>query len=350
MSSPLVRRSPVLVTVSLLASVAFAGALTAGGCGRTSVLLEDLSSGPAGGGGPGSGGGGPSETCGDRICNVGDGESCTSCVQDCGVCEGCGESCATCADRLRHLPHLRRRLLQRQRRPAGAAPPTAASVQTRAATPSCRGQRGLRVLPRATAASASRSAATASASRQGGEDCLSCAPDCDACESCGDGVCSSATENCFTCAPDCGVCEGCGDGFCSGTEQCDACTQDCGVCSVCGNGVCEADEFETCSNCNADCGECDTIGCFEIVTCAIGGCIDLGGGFPPDLSLTCFANCVAQGCADVQFFVDQRATTSVGRAPSSSSGALFSRVRSLMFPVPRRRCPKGRSTTKSLMR
>ena len=78
---------------------------------------------------------------------------------------------------------------------------------------------------------------------------------------------------------------------------------------------CEEDEFETCSNCPADCGTCETIGCFEIVTCVLGGCIDLGGGFPPDISLTCFANCVAKGCADVQFFVDQFVNCALGAIP-----------------------------------
>ncbi|NUQ77429.1 MAG: hypothetical protein HUU21_28155, partial [Polyangiaceae bacterium] len=91
-------------------------------------------------------------------------------------------------------------------------------------------------------------------------------------ETCGNLTCA-AGETCTSCPPDCGVCPGCGDGVCGGTEQCASCAQDCGVCSVCGNGKCEDDQFETCSNCNADCGPCETIGCFEIVLCAIGGCI-----------------------------------------------------------------------------
>jgi hypothetical protein len=70
---------------------------------------------------------------------------------------------------------------------------------------------------------------------------------------------------------------------------------------VCGNGKCE--DFETCTNCAKDCGECQTLGCIEIVTCAF-TCIDFAGN-PPKFSLSCVAQCVALGCADVQFFVDQ---------------------------------------------
>jgi hypothetical protein len=43
--------------------------------------------------------------------------------------------------------------------------------------------------------------------------------------------------------------------------------------------------------------------CLEVITCAF-ACIDLMQ-MPPKFSLTCVSNCVAQGCADVQFFVDQ---------------------------------------------
>jgi hypothetical protein len=72
---------------------------------------------------------------------------------------------------------------------------------------------------------------------------------------------------------------------------------------VCGNGKCEATQYETCTNCPADCGKCELLGCFQIVTCAL-GCIELNQD-PPKFSITCVANCVAKGCADVQFFVDQ---------------------------------------------
>ena len=73
------------------------------------------------------------------------------------------------------------------------------------------------------------------------------------------------------------------------------------MCSVCGNNVCEP--FESCAICPGDCGTCETIGCIEIVTCAL-NCIDLNMN-PPGISLSCAANCVALGCSNVQFFVDQ---------------------------------------------
>lgn len=78
------------------------------------------------------------------------------------------------------------------------------------------------------------------------------------------------------------------------------------MCSVCGNGKCEESEFETCTNCPKDCGECTLKNCFQIVTCAL-GCVQLDKD-PPEFSVSCVANCVAQGCPDVQFFVDQALT------------------------------------------
>ena len=149
---------------------------------------------------------------------------------------------------------------------------------------------------------------------EGAETCLSCAPDCGKCESCGNKKCSGADgETCFTCPDDCGTCEGCGDGKCNGTETCASCAADCGVCSVCGNGKCESTEFETCTNCPADCGDCELLTCLKIVTCAI-GCIKLNQN-PPEFSVTCVANCVSKGCADVQFFVppDERGAGADGR-------------------------------------
>jgi hypothetical protein len=109
-------------------------------------------------------------------------------------------------------------------------------------------------------------------------------------------------EDCFLCPADCGACPGCPDGFCAAGETCASCQSDCGVCSVCGNNVCEG-PFETCTNCNADCGECDPLNCLEVVTCAF-GCIDLMQD-PPSFQLGCLGQCIAQGCADVQFFVQE---------------------------------------------
>jgi hypothetical protein len=121
-----------------------------------------------------------------------------------------------------------------------------------------------------------------------------------------------ATENCFTCPADCGKCAGCGDGSCNFTETCASCQQDCGVCSVCPNGKCE--DFETCSICPQDCGTCTPKTCLEVVTCSF-QCIDLQQT-PPKFSIACVANCVAQGCADVQFFVDQVLNCAIGALPT----------------------------------
>lgn len=87
----------------------------------------------------------------------------------------------------------------------------------------------------------------------GGESCLSCPEDCDACAAgCGDGQCAGA-ETCDTCPADC--CDplvGCGDGLCASDEGCAACPTDCGACTPgCGDGVC--DVSETCAGCPADC-------------------------------------------------------------------------------------------------
>jgi hypothetical protein len=87
---------------------------------------------------------------------------------------------------------------------------------------------------------------------------------------------------------------------------------DCGVCSVCGNNQCEP--YETCAICPQDCGQCMTIGCIEIVTCAL-QCIDLNED-PPQFSVTCVANCVSLGCSDVQFFVDQVLNCAVANLPT----------------------------------
>jgi hypothetical protein len=125
-------------------------------------------------------------------------------------------------------------------------------------------------------------------------------------------MCNAGTEDCFTCPSDCGACVGCGDGQCLGTETCASCQTDCGVCSVCPNGKCE--DYETCSICPEDCGACEPIGCLEIVLCAF-QCIDTSAD-PPQFSIACVANCVALGCADVQFFVDQVLTCAVSVLPT----------------------------------
>ena len=154
----------------------------------------------------------------------------------------------------------------------------------------------------------------------GNEDCLTCAPDCGVCQGCGDKICDpSLSENCFTCPKDCGNCPDCPTGKCDGTKTCTSCPQDCGVCSVCGNGVCESKGgFETCTNCEADCGKCETIGCFKVVQCAL-QCIDLMAN-PPAFSISCVADCVSLGCADVQFFVDGVLNCVIGEVIKNGPG------------------------------
>lgn len=246
-------------------------ALLAGpGCGRSGLELDDV---------PGAGGTGGGASCGDGKCKPG--ESCTTCPLDCGLCETCNndacdpsESCSSCPEDCGLCDSCGNGTCD-------AAESCLSCSQDCGACPTC-----------------------GDGYCKGAETCQSCAPDCGKCETCGDGSCSTADgESCFTCQEDCGKCAGCGDGACTGSENCASCTQDCGVCSVCGNGKCESSQFETCSNCHQDCGECELLSCFMIVTCAL-GCVELDED-PPNFSVSCVANCVSKGCADVQFFVDQ---------------------------------------------
>jgi hypothetical protein len=42
----------------------------------------------------------------------------------------------------------------------------------------------------------------------------------------------------------------------------------------------------------------------EVVMCIIPKCLQLNQS-PPGFSAVCMANCIAQGCSDVQYFVDK---------------------------------------------
>ncbi|XXY44150.1 hypothetical protein WME91_29500 [Sorangium sp. So ce269] len=261
------------------ALVALAGVGLGAGCGRSEVW-EDPGPFPA-----------APPACGDGVC---DGiEDCGSCGVDCGVCAACGdgacdpagESCGSC--------------------------PLDCGLCPGCGDGACSGAESCSTCP----ADCGVCAACGDGACVAPEDCLSCAPDCGDCASCGDGVCDAALEGCFSCAADCGACDACGDGACSGTETCASCQRDCGVCSVCPNGVCES--FETCSICPADCGACEPAGCLEVTTCAF-QCVDLEQS-PPTVSLACVSNCVAQGCADVQFFVNQVLTCALASLPVCNS-------------------------------
>ena len=227
--------------VRSLGAIIFAGlfcvfiAIVAAGCGSRSLLDY------------GDGGlpeGAIATTCGDGVCEPS--ESCTTCSVDCGVCSTCGDGTCEASESCSSCP------------------------QDCDACPTC-----------------------GDGFCNGAETCANCAPDCHVCPSCGDGTCQSPTEDCFSCPADCGSCKGCGDGLCDPPETCASCVQDCGVCAFCGNDVCEG-PYETCVNCPGDCGQCQTIGCLQMLTCAI-PCLGLNSN-PPDVSLTCAADCVAEGC------------------------------------------------------
>lgn len=144
----------------------------------------------------------------------------------------------------------------------------------------------------------------------GAENCDNCRIDCGYCPPpCGDQLCDVGKgEHCAMCPADCGECEtgccqvggplGCGDaetwymvtsmmpqcawewtaecvefwnsfvpdgccgnGQCSMAESCVNCPQDCGECvPKCGDMLCNGDE--TCQNCAVDCGQCNTC-CYE---------------------------------------------------------------------------------------
>ncbi|CAN5732055.1 hypothetical protein BH09MYX1_BH09MYX1_63790 [soil metagenome] len=194
----------------------------------------------------------PPKTCGDNVCQST--ETCTNCPNDCGLCKTCGNGKCDASESCNSCP------------------------QDCDTCPAC-----------------------GDGFCKAGEDCTTCAPDCGKCAACGDGKCNGTTETCFTCPDDCGKCVGCGDGTCKAGESCASCPHDCGVCSVCGNAKCE--QFETCANCNQDCGQCTTLSCFQALTCAF-KCVQLGSN-PPNVSISCVANCLSLGCPDTQFFFDQ---------------------------------------------
>ena len=200
--------------------------------------------------------GAPPNTCGNGACD--NGETCTTCALDCGVCPGCGdktcnseagESCYNCP-------------------------------QDCGSCAQC--MNGKCEMP--------------------AENCQNCPQDCGVCPGCGDNTCTPPMETCYTCEHDCGKCPGCGDGLCNNNETCASCPMDCGVCDFCGNGKCEA-PYETCVNCVSDCGQCQTIDCSQELQCAL-KCFNLMS-MPPQFSLTCVGDCTAQGCPSAGYLVDQ---------------------------------------------
>ena len=229
--------------------------------------------------------------CGDGVCVADQGEDCTTCALDCGVCcgdgdcqGGLGEDCVTChAD-------------------CGCADDAACDLQQRECVPVCVpmcGDRGCG--PNGCGGECGPCPAEQVCAGAG--ECVPPPP------RCGDGECDAAQEDCRLCPADCGLC--CGDAECRPEhgEDCATCLLDCacglgqgcdlvarrcvdvcqpdcqdrqcgpdscgafcgpgcpadqvcdaaGVCVAappdCGDDVCEAPD-EDCSVCPADCGAC----------------------------------------------------------------------------------------------
>jgi len=138
--------------------------------------------------------------CGDGECQLGDGESASTCPQDCeavcgdGACTG-AETHAACA---RDCP-----------------------------------------------------VACGDGSCDGAETYQNCPDDCPAPPVCGDGVCDPG-ESTANCAADCPPSAVCGNGVCEAGENASNCAPDCYV-AYCGNGVCDFGESEY--DCFADCND-----------------------------------------------------------------------------------------------
>jgi hypothetical protein len=143
----------------------------------------------------------PDETCGNGTCGFG--ETCSSCVADCGACAAtCGDGLCEAVESCQQCPG-----------DCGACP-----------------------------------AECGDGSCNGSESCSSCPGDCGACPFCGDDDCNG-NETCSSCKSDCGACPYCGDGDCNGNESCNSCDADCPCPPVCGDAECNGTEtWDTCSN------------------------------------------------------------------------------------------------------
>jgi hypothetical protein len=271
-------------------------AVVAAGCGRSALDLEEIGEGglPTEGGGPEAGTDSSKPPhCGDGTCD--DGETCTTCSADCGLCPGCGdgmcddgETCSSC-------------------------PQDCGLCATCPGDGKC----------------------------DGAKTCENCAQVCGFCATCGDGVCSAPTETCYTCPKDCGKCPGCGDGTCGPNETCASCPQDCGVCAYCGDGVCEK-PYETCVNCPQDCGMCPIISCAMELTCAL-GCFN-GATNPPMISISCIGDCISTGCPAAQSLADQAVNCFIDNIGTCGGLSISCLMSACMGPVDAclsETCPPG---------
>lgn len=118
----------------------------------------------------------------------------------------------------------------------------------------------------------------------GDEDHTNCPEDC---SECGNDICES-DETIDSCPNDCA--EGCGDGYCDVNETCDSCPHDCGTCPItCGDGNCDPALGESCATCPSDC-ECGTATCSEVFEC-LNTC---------GQDQACVNTCFESGCYDAQ--------------------------------------------------
>jgi len=262
--------------------------------------------------------------CGDNLCDDGDGEHCSNCPQDCGVCDGdCCESNGT----------------------TGCQDETVTQCVCDLDSYCCDTDWDDLCVGTAVDECALDCVACGDSQCTGDETCVTCQQDCgsclgDCCEDNGTLGCSDDDVTACVCAIDdfcCtntwdGVCTGiasaecgatcnvpgpdinCGDNVCGGDEHCGNCAQDCGACEgsccspngspgcdqplvttmvcsvdsyccdtawdntcvaaaadldaycpVCGDGICDPDASENCATCQADCGSC------------VGDCCDANG-------------------------------------------------------------------------
>jgi hypothetical protein len=196
-------------------------------------------------------------SCGDSTCN--NGETCSTCPGDCGVCCGNGaiDSGEDCDG-------------------ANLGGETCTSVQGPGWTGtlscnSCDFHTSGCIAP----------PFCGDSTCNGGETCSSCPGDCGSC--CGNGAINSGeacdggnlngqtctsigqgfvggTLACDTCQFDTDGCTeppSCGDGTCNNGETCSSCSQDCGNC--CGNGTCDVAQGENPDSCISDCGPCKVV-------------------------------------------------------------------------------------------
>lgn len=243
------------------------------------------------------------DTCGNGVCEAGEGEGLPgACPQDCkkaicgnGVCEinesaqGCPQDCnaAVCGNKVCEKDEQTK------------CPQDCDGLICLPNTRSCEGT----LLKVCNAQGTAQSTTDCAASKQlcGNDQCVpagacgnglceseasetleSCPADCTG--ACGNKVCDAPFENAKKCAKDCPA--ECGDGFCTGGETPQSCDIDCPL--NCGDGTCGAGESR--KNCEQDCGFCGNGVCESAETAAPQS--------PPDGSKeSCQIDCLKLKCS-----------------------------------------------------